>query len=113
MNTQPQSPLWAAFLVFVLLSAALPAVAQVSPLALAHQEKALALLGQASASSDSRGMQQALLHALTAQTLPPPEGAGLAPADLGALLAAPPGDAFALRWRSPSAWLGGSVPALA
>jgi WD40 repeat protein len=29
----------------------------------------------------------ALLHALAAQTLPPPEGAGLAPADLGAFLA--------------------------
>jgi WD40 repeat protein len=39
-------------------------------LALAHQEKALALLGQAGASGDSRDLQQALLHTLAAQRLP-------------------------------------------
>jgi|GEM_PF-2005116 len=105
------------FPTLLLLCAWLPAAAAadagaLSPLALAHQEKALALLGQAGASGDSRGMQHALLHALAAQTLSPPEDAGLAPADLGAFLAEPPTAAFALRWRSPSAWLGGSVPAL-
>ena len=113
MTMQRPSPSLAAFLALVLLCAALPATAQVSPVALAHQEKALALLGQAGPSGDGRGMQHALLHALTAQTLPPPEGAGLAPPDLGAFLAAPPAAAFALRWRSPSDWLGGAVPALA
>ena len=74
---QRPSPSLPAFLALVLLCAALPPTAQVSPLALAHQQKTLVLLGQADARGDSRGMQQALLHALIAQTLPPPEGAGL------------------------------------
>ncbi len=32
---------------------------------------------------------------------------------MSAFLAEPPTAAFALRWRSPSQWLGGPVPALA
>jgi hypothetical protein len=111
MTMQRPSPSRIAFLVLILLCAALPATAQVPPLAPAHQERALALPGQAHASGDGRGMQHALLNALAAQRLPPPENTGLAPAALGAFVAAPPSAAFALRWRSPSAWLGGAVPA--
>lgn len=111
MNTQRLGPSGTPFLALLLLAASLPLSVAAGPGALSPL--ALALLGQAHASGDSRELQHALLHALAAQHLPPPGDAGLAPVDLGAFLAEPPTAAFALRWRSPSAWLGGSVPALA
>ncbi len=78
-----------------------PDAATRAALSLAHQERALAVLGAARETGDVPGLQEALLQALAAGTLSPETLTGLATGLTDA--------AFALRWRSPAAWFGAPV----
>jgi hypothetical protein len=73
----------------------------------------LALLESALNTHGSGDFQRALLHALQAQR-PSLEGRqGLQPRALSRWAERLSGHAFPLRWRSPSAWLGGPVTGVA
>lgn len=83
-------------------------------LARAHQEKALATLERGLSERDNAAYRQALLQALEAQRQPLTGRYGLTPRALSRFAATLNGVAgFPLRWRSPSASLGGPLIGIA
>lgn len=106
-QTSPAGRAWVAALLLGAgaLSAGEPDAATRAALALAHQERARAVLAAARETGDVQGFQEALLQALAARTLSPD-----ATTETATGIAAQSGDAaFALRWRSPAAWFGAPV----